>query len=408
MSDRYLIIADDFTGANDTGVQLRRRGYSTAVLFAGRPLPDGADCAVIDTESRGLSPRDAAAAMDRACAEVDFARYKYVLKKVDSTLRGNIAAELQAMDRAFAPELVIFAPALPDLGRTTEGGVHRLKGVPITRTELARDPKKPVREDNLAALLREVYTEPVTHVGLDAVRSGGYLGLERGRVFSFDAVTNEDMRRIIGAARSTGRRVLWVGTAAMADNLMELERRTPPVLGVVSSVSDVAGTQVRAAADAGISLVAVPFHRLISGEEVPGKYAAAALELLRAGRDTILVSSVTLDRSELDRSLAAGRARDLSAAQVSEFVQDAVGAMAAEVLASVPVSGVFASGGDTAMGLLSRLGADGSEILSEISVGIPLVRLVGGGMPGLRMVTKAGAFGAPDAVTFAFRKLKEV
>lgn len=35
MEDRYLIIADDFTGANDTGVQLKRRGYPTEVLFAG-------------------------------------------------------------------------------------------------------------------------------------------------------------------------------------------------------------------------------------------------------------------------------------------------------------------------------------------------------------------------------------
>ena len=41
MEERYLIIADDFTGANDTGVQLRRRGFPTEVLFCGKPM--GAD-----------------------------------------------------------------------------------------------------------------------------------------------------------------------------------------------------------------------------------------------------------------------------------------------------------------------------------------------------------------------------
>ena len=48
MEERYLIIADDFTGANDTGVQLRRRGFPTEVLFCGKPM--GADRSiVIDT-----------------------------------------------------------------------------------------------------------------------------------------------------------------------------------------------------------------------------------------------------------------------------------------------------------------------------------------------------------------------
>ena len=44
--DRYLIIADDFTGANDTGVQLKRRGLRTSVIFAGRKPPEDEGCVV--------------------------------------------------------------------------------------------------------------------------------------------------------------------------------------------------------------------------------------------------------------------------------------------------------------------------------------------------------------------------
>ena len=77
---------------------------------------------------------------------MNFADYKYVIKKVDSTLRGNIAAEVAALDRFYKPELVVFMPALPALGRTTVNGIHCLKGVPLTETELASDPKNPVRE----------------------------------------------------------------------------------------------------------------------------------------------------------------------------------------------------------------------------------------------------------------------
>ena len=49
-----------------------------------------------------------------------------MIKKVDSTMRGNIAAEIKAVDEHFKPELMIFAPALPDLKRTTIDGVQCL------------------------------------------------------------------------------------------------------------------------------------------------------------------------------------------------------------------------------------------------------------------------------------------
>ena len=65
--DRYLIIADDFTGANDTGVQLRRRGLATSVIFSGKKLPVGTGCLVVDTESRGTTAETASASVSAAC-----------------------------------------------------------------------------------------------------------------------------------------------------------------------------------------------------------------------------------------------------------------------------------------------------------------------------------------------------
>ena len=97
----------------------------------------------------------------------------------------------------------------------------------------------------------------------------------------------------------------------------------------------------------------------------------------------------------------------MSQPQVSDYVRFTMGEMAAAVLGECAVSGVFVTGGDTALGLLESLGADGSEILSEVSVGIPMMRLMCGRADGLKMVTKAGAFGSPDAIKHAFRKLKD-
>ena len=390
--NRYLIVADDFTGANDTGVQMKRRGLPTTVIFAGHPVPGGEGSVVIDTESRGLTGQEAGAVTAGALQGVDLDGFRCVIKKVDSTLRGNVAEEILAVDRAYGSELVVFAPALPALGRTTEGGVHMLKGVPLCQTELAKDPKKPVREDNLKKILERVYDEPVTHVGLEDIRAGK-IDLTGGRVFTFDAALDGDLRAVILAAMATGKKVLWVGTAAIADSLMELERKTHPALGVVASVSSVTRGQ--------------PVHDLLAGRDTPAPYVEKTVESLLAGKDTILLSSSSYDRDQLALSEEEGKKKGMVTSQVSEYVQALMGAMTVEILQKAPVSGVFLTGGDTAMGVLGTAKADGSEILAEILVGIPMLKVVGGSLDGVKVVTKAGAFGQEDAILFAMRKLKE-
>ena len=139
MEDRYLIIADDFTGANDTGVQLKRRGYPTEVLFAGKPV-DSQKSIVIDTESRNALPGHAYEIVRHSLEQVDFGQFCYIIKKVDSTMRGNISQEIKAVDDAFRPDLVVFAPEgeppvtdktlrsrarnTPFLGKTLKGKVE--------------------------------------------------------------------------------------------------------------------------------------------------------------------------------------------------------------------------------------------------------------------------------------------
>jgi uncharacterized protein YgbK (DUF1537 family) len=92
---------------------------------------------------------------------------------------------------------------------------------------------------------------------------------------------------------------------------------------------------------------------------------------------------------------------------MSAFTQDLMGKLALRVLEGAPVSGLFLSGGDTAISCFEKAGALGSSIVTEIAAGIPLMRLIGGRFDGLKVVTKAGAFGREDAVFYALRKLRE-
>lgn len=404
--NRYLIVADDFTGANDTGVQLKRRGVSTSVVFSSEFIASEGSF-VLDTESRALGPEEAAAAVRAGLKGVDLTAFGRVMKKVDSTLRGSVAAEIKAVDELYGSELVVFAPALPDLGRTTVGGVHLLKGIPITRTELAKDPKTPVTEDNITKLLEAVYDEPVTHISEDQV-SAGEIDFSVGRVFTCDSATNADLRSVIQAAVDTGKRTLWVGTAAMADHLLGVEVDVPPALAVVASVSAVSREQVNFAAGEGIPLVSVPIPELLTGEQKMETYVAQTVALLKEGKDAILASSASCNRAELDRSVAVGEKLNMTREQVSGYTQMVMGKMTKAILEQTPISGMFLTGGDTALGFFMEARSLGSSIVTEIAVGIPMMRLSGGPFAGLKVVTKAGAFGKEDAITFALRKLKEV
>jgi len=403
--ENYFIVADDFTGSNDTGVQIRRRGIPVSVVFSNK-LITGEDSCVLDTESRALSTKDAFEKVSAEVASVPFGKFAHVMKKVDSTLRGQIASETKAIDKHYKSELIICAPALPDLGRITLNKIHQLNGVPITKTEIARDPKAPVTEDNIHALMSVAFDEPVTHIGIDAVRAGN-ISLDNGRVFTFDVCSNSDMQNIIRSALATKKRILWVGTAAMMDNLLSVKKVVPPALGVITSLSSVTREQVLYAEKQGVQLVHVAMHDILEGKISQDSIAERAVELLKSGKDTIVLSSATYASDEFKKSVDAAAGRNMTPEEMSTFTQTAISKIADLILNKVTVSGIFLAGGDTAMGFFDAAKSFGSSIITEIAIGIPMMYLRGGKYDGLKIVTKAGAFGKEDAVFFALRKLRE-
>ncbi|MFQ8831716.1 MAG: four-carbon acid sugar kinase family protein [Ruthenibacterium lactatiformans] len=125
-----FVIADDFTGALDTGVQFASYGAATKVVVGTGLQALEADAQtqvlVVDAETRHLP---AAQAYDTVYRLVRWAKEKKIgciYKKTDSALRGNIGAELSAALAADGGERLHFVPAFPNLDRVTRGGVlHR-------------------------------------------------------------------------------------------------------------------------------------------------------------------------------------------------------------------------------------------------------------------------------------------
>ena len=158
----------------------------------------------------------------------------YYYKKIDSTIRGNIAIEVLALLEVLEWDASIIIPAFPSEGRVTIGGYHLLKGIPIERTEMARDPHSPIRESHLPTLLKSQLDESYEHlvglIELKTVMKGAgpiliklnELIKEGKKLIVVDAVSTVDIEQVVLAMNKSDYNILPTGTAAAAQVLSDL------------------------------------------------------------------------------------------------------------------------------------------------------------------------------------------
>ena len=170
------VIADDLTGAVEIEAVCASHGMRTIVVFGSEIPPSRFDALVINTDTRNESADFASIAVSSAAAQIKRLGIADVFKKVDSTLRGPIAAELQAMHEAWPNRNILFTPAYPELGRIVRGGQLFAHGLELSYTDFARDPRCPVSDSRLASVLPSGY---------------------ENWLLVCDASTDEDLRRLV-------------------------------------------------------------------------------------------------------------------------------------------------------------------------------------------------------------------
>ncbi len=330
-----LLIADDLTGACDAAVHFARRGYRTQVRLDSH----GEETSVlaISTESRELRAAELRQVMRGLAQRLPIAQARILFKKIDSTLRGNVGAEIAAALAAFGCEAAVITPAFPAMGRTVEGGYLRVGGAEAI---------------DLAARLG---LDTCAHVQPGMV----FAAIESGACFiSVDAACDRDLDAIALAGLESGRRILWAGSAGLASALARtLPWGGPPGPGCPP------GTAPRPASAV---LFCIGSDHPVTVEQ--------QRRLLALGRREHVMLNLSVRQTSVER--------------VRELVGNAAGAATALVL----------SGGDTASLVCRALGVRGIQLADEIVPGIPWGYLSGGAFDGWRVATKSGGFGAPHAL----------
>src|SRR5919108_3777187 len=263
------IVADDLTGACDTGALFAARGPVPVTVWPDPALR--APVSVVDTESRGLDPDDAARRVGGGARNLARSRF---FKKIDSTLRGPIGAELDALMRATSTSGALVCPALPAEHRVVVERVLTVGAVPVAETAIAEDPAFPRASgsSNVVDLLRPQIDRPLAWIPLGRVREGGSALTARlvrlsGMVIVADAETDADLDALIEAVLELDAPPLLVGAAGLALALarrlgLAAARVDPPAgerwLIVAGSRHPATRRQVEVARDAGLTVLATP------------------------------------------------------------------------------------------------------------------------------------------------------
>ena len=392
----FAIIADDLTGSLDTGLQFQKKGLLTIVPLKISRRPPGVQALVLNTDSRNLPGDQAYRRVYNACRSL---KAKAIYKKIDSTMRGNVGQEtLAILDAQKIPKAII-APTIPGQGRTVEKGILRVHGVPLLRTPYAKDPFHPLWASRVPDLLQKEIGLPVGHLALGEVRKSPAYLAERieqspARILAVDAVRQSDLKSIASAWKLLAGRALACGSVGLADEISswvpgknKSKRRFSrgPLLIISASRNPGTAEQIEEARKhLCLSLLEPDLLRLTNPRWAGSETGAISTELLRIlsqAPGAILTTTFQKHFSGKERA-----------------IPTALGKVAAQLLRKARLGGLVLTGGDLAMGVCARLSASALRIEEEVLPGIPCSTLTDGPFKGLRLITKAGGFGAKDAL----------
>ncbi len=426
----FAIIADDLSSATDCGAQVVRSGLSVVVPLGSYSLPPQARAArvlSVDTDTRSVSADHAYAKVKRASEQMVREGWTHFYKSVDSTLRGNLGAEIEAVMDVVKPDCAIIAPAFPKYGRTTVDGVQYLRGRPLHETEFGTDPTAPVKDADIPRRLAEGSRRKSGRLSVHEVRSESAeiknavqaLLAQKVELIVADIAEQDDLKRLCLGLSKIDLNIIWVGSTGLAEfvplafkassvaNAAREDAKVDPrpAMALIGSASETTREQLRFAQnEKKLRVIHLDPARMIQDAmseivEVD-RGLRSALDL---GHDVALV--VRSSREEIASTQRIGASMKMTPAQVAQEIVDGLAELGGGLVREGRISGIVATGGDTANALCSSLEAQALEILGEVEAGIPIMRIVGDQT--LPLVTKAGGFGSPAAIRDALVKVKQ-
>lgn len=442
-------VADDLTGATTTGVLLARSKARTAVFFNEEAAEkakqaDSLDAILVSSNSRALPSEEAYTKVQSATAAIKRMGVKYFSKRIDTTMRGGVGVEIDAMMDVVGEDAVaVVVPAMPQSRRILVGGYSVIDGTALINTPVAQDVRTPVKENYIPRLLAGQTRRKVGLVTLDVVLQGAdavKAALEAKRsegceVIVVDGITLEDVEEIAKACITLKWNVVAVDpgpfTSKLAYHRGLIQKEEPnvpdndgaengkTVLIAAGSATPVTKKQMGILCeDSRHVRISVDPVAFINGKEESmeeaQKAAEKALKLLAQENQprAILFETalhgelLNLDEEDEKRGYAGGMSANRINAGLGKIIEQVLSEAGREKIA-----GLYTTGGDTMVNVCYQLGVECIEVMDYVIPQTDIGRLVGS-YDGLPVVGKGGLTGndntACDIVARLFKEAARV
>lgn len=363
---KLLLIADDFTGALDTGIQFAEYGADTKMIM----LPEiedmttwniKAEVLIVDLETRHMKQDEAYRAVYNLVHQAKNAKVPYIYKKTDSGLRGNIGRELRAVLDASGEMFLPFVPALPEMDRITVNGIQYIDGKPIDESVFGDDLFEPVKSPYVWDLFRS----DDTPIRLFPVQDSYDTAFQQATIGIFDANKQEDVWRIAKHLNEKGQLSIMAGCAGLAAVLpefLQIKKRdltvpelNKPLLIACGSINPITRKQIEFGEKVGYDrIIMTPRQQLEEGylETEEGKrWMDTILHIFEKGKVVMIdtgISNPEMARSYIEKC-------DLPLEEARVKISDRLGKILKELMERKNSCTLMIIGGDTLKGFVDQI-----------------------------------------------------
>ena len=420
---KYIVIADDLTGSNATCSLFKKIGLRAAsILKLQGDINYDVDVISYSTASRGLDKEEA---YNKVSEAIKILKNKDVLvynKRIDSTLRGNIGTEINAMlDNLEDDRIAVVVPAYPDSGRIVVNKTMLVNGVLLENSDAGKDPKTPIKTSCVESLVQKDIKYSSTYFTLsdiaqpiEEIAKKMQKAIKNSRVLIFDAVNNEDIIKISKAVIHSNINIITVDpgpfTLYYSKELQKKNHLEKKILMVIGSVTATTKKQIEyILQEEDIFLVKMKVEDFFE-KETCLKEIERVISFIKKGitsYDLFLVTTSPIgDEKKADLQKLAENL-NTTVEEISKIIANTLTETVVKILKETEkFEGVYSSGGDITIALLEKLKAIGVEIREEV---IPLAaygRIIGGDFPNLKLVSKGGMVGDEKTIKLCLHKIK--
>ena len=426
-------MADDLTGANDTGVQFAKNGYKTKVLilndeFKNIEFENNHDVLVIDTETREVEENVARSKLIKILQEIKVSKEDIIYKKIDSTLRGNVGAEIEEIMTILKKHFCIISPSFPSHQRVTIGGNLLVEQKLLGLSGYVDNIKGKKMESYIPSLLGQQTKLSIGRIDLSEVSKGQFsieknlneLIEKKKKIIVVDSSNERHLKDIVSSGIKFSDKILFSGSAGLANylvkkfnknkelsiNTINIKDNKQPVLIVGGSKNPVMLDQIEYLINhLKFAVLKIDIKQIFYQEKrVLDNYVNECLEIIMKNQDLIIYNDAVYNKKELiDEKLM--QEYQLCYKELGNRIKEFFGKLASVVIRESKTKNLVLTGGDIAVSVCSKLKISELELIGELLPGIPIASAHFKDNT-LNIITKAGGFGKKETLFELINKFR--